>query len=224
MSRIASLVKSAEKQTKLLLAITTAAVVGGASGAVVMASIPDNSGVIHACYGTGLLNKGQVRIIDDSNTSCNSNEAAITWNQQGPQGIQGPTGPTGPQGPQGPAGTVVNYNRRLQLNWGDIPAGGTPQKLFTVDGFGDVDITKCDSAGNYDYSFTNTSGQTIYVNQFGNGEGSIAPGATVFSGDSNFPSYTFAIGSGANSLAVQIGVNPVISSANQTCTFYGVQL
>lgn len=52
----------------------------------VLASIPDASGVIHACYTSGP--SGRVRIIDDATASCNNNETAIAWNQAG----SGPSG------------------------------------------------------------------------------------------------------------------------------------
>jgi hypothetical protein len=61
------------------------------------------AGVIDGCVDK----HGNLRIIDTSTTSCNSNETAVEWNQTGPQGLQGPqgdAGPVGPSGPQGPAG------------------------------------------------------------------------------------------------------------------------
>jgi uncharacterized protein YjbI with pentapeptide repeats len=73
--------------------MTTGVIVGAAGSAVVLASIPDPSGVIHACYSTGVL--GRVRIIDNASQTCNNNEAAITWNQTGPQGPAGAQGPAG---------------------------------------------------------------------------------------------------------------------------------
>jgi Collagen triple helix repeat (20 copies). len=100
--------------TILVIGMVTAAVLGIA----VMASIPDSSGVIHACYD---VNKGNVRVVESS-ANCKTTEAAISWNQTGPQGpagspgpagpqgatgpqgIEGPQGPAGPEGPQGPAG------------------------------------------------------------------------------------------------------------------------
>jgi Collagen triple helix repeat (20 copies) len=69
---------------------------------IVQATIPDTSGVIHACYRAN----GNLRLVDKS--SCTSSETALTWNQAGPQGPAGATGPVGAPGPQGapgPAGT-----------------------------------------------------------------------------------------------------------------------
>jgi type VI protein secretion system component Hcp len=89
----------------------------GAGGAVAVASIPGPGGTINACYVTSTTGSdfnqpmGALRVIDPSaGGACNSNEAPITWNQQGPagpQGAQGPQGQEGPAGPEGPAGTGV---------------------------------------------------------------------------------------------------------------------
>lgn len=71
---------------------------------VAMASVPDVSGVIHACYSPSL---GTLRVIDTEATTqrgCRAQEQPLDWNVQGRQGQQGPTGPTGPQGKQGPPG------------------------------------------------------------------------------------------------------------------------
>jgi hypothetical protein len=68
---------------------------------VIRASIPDSQGVIHGCYNKS---NSTLRLIDNTVTTCNQNETAITWNQVGPQGPQGLPGPQGLAGPQGPAG------------------------------------------------------------------------------------------------------------------------
>ncbi len=73
-------------------------IMGGVGSALVMAAIPDASGVIHGCYNTS---KGDLRIIDSVTSACTNKETAITWNQ------------TGPQGPQGPAGTSSNSGQPL---------------------------------------------------------------------------------------------------------------
>jgi len=84
--------------------------------ALVLGTVPDQSGVIHGCYDkkTGLL-----RVIDSAGAVCTSKETALPWSQIGPQGAPGAagaqgepgspgaTGETGAQGaagPQGPAG------------------------------------------------------------------------------------------------------------------------
>ena len=67
-----------------------------------MASVPDSSGVIHACYrvdtlGHPVTTSSNVYIIDPSAAqSCQSTERALTWNATGPAGAQGPQGPAGP--------------------------------------------------------------------------------------------------------------------------------
>lgn len=102
---VGSVSRWAKKQAKVMGGIGAGAVVGLAGVAVVSASIPDASGVIHGCYRT---NNGTLRIIDSASQTCAGNEAALTWNQTGPQGpagATGPQGPAGPQGPQGPAGS-----------------------------------------------------------------------------------------------------------------------
>jgi len=104
-----------------------AAVAIGVGASVSYASVPDGSGVIHACYWVNTARspgqQGQLRIIDTAKGQrCRSSEASLTWNRtgapgpQGAQGLQGPQGPAGPQGvkgdtgaqglqgPQGPAG------------------------------------------------------------------------------------------------------------------------
>jgi hypothetical protein len=85
---------------RYLLGSASVVAIGLATSAVVLAAIPDTSGVFHGCYKT---NGGSLRVIDDASQTCATNETAITWNQTGPQG---PVGPTGPQGPAGANGAV----------------------------------------------------------------------------------------------------------------------
>jgi len=66
-----------------------------------VASIPDVSGVIHACY---QKNQGQTRLVESA-ADCHPSEIAIAWSQTGPQGPPGTPGPQGLPGPQGPPGT-----------------------------------------------------------------------------------------------------------------------
>ncbi len=94
--------------------LTVAAVAFLLVGAgVAYASIPDSSGVIHACYhvnGQGAVEGGStLRVIDPTSSNkegraCKKDEASLDFNQTGPQGAQGPQGPQGPQGQQGPQG------------------------------------------------------------------------------------------------------------------------
>jgi hypothetical protein len=60
------------------------------------AAIPDANGVIHGCRN---LKSGGLRVIDtDKGQTCSKDEAAMTWNQAGPQGLAGPAGSAGPPG------------------------------------------------------------------------------------------------------------------------------
>lgn len=69
----------AKLRAKILSAIFAAAVVGGASGAVVLASIPDTGGTIHGCYSNS---KGTLTVIDTSvSTTCPSNTTPLNWSQ-----------------------------------------------------------------------------------------------------------------------------------------------
>ena len=61
--------------------LTLGLVIGTIGTAVAHASIPDGgSGKIHGCYETGVINKGNLRIIDAATDSCGGSEEAITWN------------------------------------------------------------------------------------------------------------------------------------------------
>jgi hypothetical protein len=81
-----------------IVAVVAALALGG----VAWATIPDSSGVIHACY---TKSDGNLRVIDTSVTKCGRNESALSWGKTGPTGPQGPKGDTGATGPTGPAGT-----------------------------------------------------------------------------------------------------------------------
>jgi len=97
------MMKRSKWQARVLLALAGA---GVAAGGIAFATIPDGSGVIHACYSKS---GGSLRVIDSSVTSCGQNETALTWNNagpRGPQGVPGPQGPVGPAGPQGPEGAT----------------------------------------------------------------------------------------------------------------------
>lgn len=71
------------------------------------AAIPDEGGVIHACY----KDNGDLRVIDPSKgDTCKQNEVALDWNEKGvngdtgPQGLKGDKGDVGATGPQGERG------------------------------------------------------------------------------------------------------------------------
>jgi type VI secretion system secreted protein Hcp len=84
------------------VAVGGAAALGATVAAAAALSAPAE-GVIHGCYDR----RGNLRIIDPANESCNiKGETPISWNQQGPQGPAGPQGVPGAQGPQGLPGVA----------------------------------------------------------------------------------------------------------------------
>jgi hypothetical protein len=73
------------------------------AGGVAYATIPDDGGVIHACFdGKG----GTLRVIDAPSKSCTKFEISLDWNKNGPVGPTGATGPAGQTGPAGPIGAT----------------------------------------------------------------------------------------------------------------------
>jgi hypothetical protein len=70
-----------------------------AVGGVAFASIPDSSGVVHACY---QKKGGGLRVIGGG--KCRKSEKSLAWSQQGRQGLQGVNGAQGIQGAQGAKG------------------------------------------------------------------------------------------------------------------------
>lgn len=102
------------------IAIGAGVIVIGSTAA--LASIPDSAGVIHGCYKAA---NGQLRIIDPAADSCNNDEAAIQWNQTGPEGPAGPQGPAGPPGPAGQGGTPVYFQEMAFCGSGGNPSPNT---------------------------------------------------------------------------------------------------
>lgn len=80
-------------------ALATAALAGG----IAVAAIPDDGGVIQACY---TKNTGALRVIDTARgQTCHpSKELALAWSQTGPKGDPGDPGPAGAKGDQGEPG------------------------------------------------------------------------------------------------------------------------
>jgi hypothetical protein len=71
-------------------------------GTVALAAIPGAGGVISGCYDK---KEGNLRVIDaQAGKKCERSEAALIWNQTGPQGPQGLPGAQGPAGGPGPKG------------------------------------------------------------------------------------------------------------------------
>ena len=80
---------NARKKLSLTIAGALAAL---AVGSVAFGAIPDSVGVISACYEKS---SGKLRLTATETgkpKACTSDEAAINWNQRGPQGPQGPAG------------------------------------------------------------------------------------------------------------------------------------
>jgi hypothetical protein len=72
------------KKVSFVLAIAGAAVVGGATTALVTAAIPASSdGQVHGCYrnsGNILNPKGSLRVIDNENSeACSASETSLNW-------------------------------------------------------------------------------------------------------------------------------------------------
>jgi hypothetical protein len=113
-------------QTKLLVAITLAAMVGGVTSAVVMASVPDQNGVIHTCYRNTVLQK-TFRVIDSPSETCNTNETHLSWNQSGQSG--------GPQvayiGVKEDGMLDTDYSQNIS-NYTLVPKAGGPEGYFHV--------------------------------------------------------------------------------------------
>ena len=84
--------------------LATIVVFGLLDARFALASIPDASGVFHACYHKSSAN---MRIIDSAVDSCKNNETEVTWSKVGPPGATGQTGATGPAGPTGPSDAYV---------------------------------------------------------------------------------------------------------------------
>lgn len=72
----------------------------GLTGGIAYATIPDNTGVIHACY---QKNVGNLRVVD-ADSDCRPSEIVLSWNHAGATGATGPQGPAGPKGDTGGAG------------------------------------------------------------------------------------------------------------------------
>jgi hypothetical protein len=85
---------------RTLTALAGGLVLLAVCGGVAFATIPGAGGVIHGCYAKY---SGAVRVIDTG--ACRPSEAALNWNQTGPQGPQGLQGLQGPQGLKGDAGS-----------------------------------------------------------------------------------------------------------------------
>lgn len=89
--------------------------------------------LIHACYDKA---SGQLRYTNPTTNvprSCTSKEAAIDWNQVGPQGVQGPAGPQGETGPQGPPGPPDAAAQTFVAKFGDPLTTGNASRAVGAD-------------------------------------------------------------------------------------------
>ena len=92
------MLRTVKRRAVVVLAVLVAlGAVGGAYAAI------GGGGVINACYLTAGPQVGNVRLVN-AGEDCRVNEAAISWNEQGPTGAKGDTGPQGPTGLQGATG------------------------------------------------------------------------------------------------------------------------
>lgn len=113
----------------MVLGVLAACLLLGTTVTVVLAQ---SDGIINGCYVTSGKNKGMLRVLTGTSTTCKATETALTWNQQGPAGEPGPPGPPGRQGEQGvqgrqgepgppgdrgPEGTAVAY---ASMDWRNV--------------------------------------------------------------------------------------------------------
>jgi hypothetical protein len=128
-------------------AIPIAVVLVAVGATVAVAAIPDANGVIHGCRDT---RTGALRVIDsEAGQTCGSKEAALNWNQTGPQGPAGVSGYeyvsqhfTGPWSDDPVDGVVTCPAGKRVLEEGVMtePTGRAIEGLDVVRGQGPNDI------------------------------------------------------------------------------------
>lgn len=90
------------RRRDILMAAAGALVTTALAGGIAVAAIPDDGGVINACYAKS---SGALRVIDPAaGQICRAKELALTWSQTGPTGDPGPAGAPGPKGDPGVKG------------------------------------------------------------------------------------------------------------------------
>jgi hypothetical protein len=110
------------RQSVLAAALGASFLLGGVASAAGL--IPGPDGVIHGCY----RHDGNLRVITADQT-CDRNETALPWNQQGPKGDPGPAGPAHVVVRTG-GGTAANgaaASGTAQCQAGEIATGGGAQ-------------------------------------------------------------------------------------------------
>jgi hypothetical protein len=102
--------------------------VAAVAAGVSYAAVPGGNGVISGCYDK---QSGQLRVTDTQTNQpkgCSAKEAALDWNQRGPQGPQGPEGPPGPADASAQA-----FVGRFGVNTGNATAAyGVPCTLGQI--------------------------------------------------------------------------------------------
>jgi hypothetical protein len=93
--------KLSDRTLTLLVAAGVAVVaVGGSYATNMLAGVPDDDGVFHACVNDA---SGEVKLVGRDAT-CSTNSSKVFWSQTGPPGPPGSPGARGPPGPPGPPG------------------------------------------------------------------------------------------------------------------------
>jgi len=103
-----------------------------------IASIPDSSGVFHACY---QKNQGQLRLVESA-SACRPSEKATSWSQTGPPGPPGPPGTPGSSFVAGSSGGELSTGNNGSGCGGlvgvgscaPIGSGGLVQQVVPVSG------------------------------------------------------------------------------------------
>jgi Type VI secretion system effector, Hcp len=147
--------------------LLAAGAVGGAA-AVAVATVPDSSGVIHACVRITTIagatvpdpSGANVRIVDSPGQPCTTSpagpntETALNWNvtgPQGPPGQNGTSGTNGTPGTQGPPGAdgktaTVTAGNTFTIGGAVVTVGQSrgltlAPPSFTGNGFGTLTLT-----------------------------------------------------------------------------------
>lgn len=178
---------------------TLAILLVGFSSAFLVQKVLADITVIHACVRTTILNGApNIRIVDE-NTNCNSNETALSWNQQGQPGPQGPAGPQGPSGSSGPIfcpGCQISGNypsmvgkdfTGADLNFVQIGNINLSQANFTNAYLNSVYFTKGVTLDNTIFHNATSDSMNLFINihgvntDFSNIHGPIGPSVIGFS-------------------------------------------
>jgi Type VI secretion system effector, Hcp len=138
-------------------ALVAVGVVGGAA-AVAVATVPDSSGVIHACVKvSGTVpdpSAPNVRVIDPSaGQQCSpagvpaGPETALNWNVTGPPGTPGTPGAPGPPGANGRSVTLAGGNTFTISGGQVITVGRSPGLTLAAPRFTGGDIARLTFTG-----------------------------------------------------------------------------